>query len=154
MKRFIMVPLISILALMLCFGGVAYAQEGEALPDPGITPDSPFYFADKWGKQISLMFTFKAENKVQKALQYADERLAEVDAMIAKNKVKEATEAAVAKIKEEAAKAVDTLGVKVSGLESELNDLKDKVGQEALAVDRAFVALKDKHIEDSPFLEK
>ena len=91
MKRFIMVPLISILALIFCFGGVAYAQEGEALPDPGITPDSPFYFADKWGKQISLMFTFKAENKVQRALKYADERMAEIDAMIAKNKIKEAT---------------------------------------------------------------
>jgi len=94
MKRFIMVPLISILALMLCFGGVAYAQDDEALPDPGITPDSPFYFADTWGKQISLMFTFKAENKVQKALHYADERLAEIDAMIAKNKIKAATRAA------------------------------------------------------------
>jgi hypothetical protein len=90
-KRFIMVPLISILALMFCFSAVAYAQEGEALPDPGITPDSPFYFADKWGKQISLMFTFKAENKVQRALKYADERMAEIDAMIAKNKIKEAT---------------------------------------------------------------
>ncbi len=94
MKRFIMVPLISILALMFCFGGVAYAQEGEALPDPGITPDSPFYFADKWGKQISLMFTFNAENKAQKALRYADERMAEIDAMMAQNKIEEATQAA------------------------------------------------------------
>ncbi|MFC1958592.1 DUF5667 domain-containing protein [Chloroflexota bacterium] len=81
------------LALMFCFPGVAYAQEGETLPDPGITPDSLFYFADKWGEQISLMFTFKAENKVPKALRYADERLAEIDAMIAKNKIKAATRA-------------------------------------------------------------
>jgi len=67
---------------------------------------------------------------------------------------KKAAEAAVAKVKEEAAKAVDTLGVRVSGIESELNDLKDKVSHEALAVDRAFLALKNKHIEDSPFMEK
>jgi len=93
MKRFIMVPLISILALMLCFGGVAYAHDDEALPDPGIMPDSPFYFVDTWGKKISLLFTFGAENKVQKALHYADERLAEIDAMIAKNKIKAATRA-------------------------------------------------------------
>ena len=93
MKRFIMVPLIAVLALMFCFSGVAYAQETEALPDPGITPDSPFYFMDKWGKQISLMFTFNAENKAQKALRYADERMAEIDAMMAQNKIKEATQA-------------------------------------------------------------
>ena len=67
---------------------------------------------------------------------------------------KKAAEAAVAKVKEEAAKAVDTLGIRVSEIESELNNLKEKVSQEALAVDRAFMALKDKHIEDSPFLEK
>ena len=60
----------------------------------------------------------------------------------------------MAKVKEEAAKAVDTLGVRVSGVESELKTLKDKVSQEALAVDRAFLALKDKYTEGSPFLEK
>lgn len=93
MKKLFIVPLICILALSFCFGGTAYAQEEEVLPDPGITPDSPFYFADKWSKQLALMFTFKAENKVQKALQYAEERLAEVDTMITRNRVKEATEA-------------------------------------------------------------
>jgi len=93
MRKVSILLLFCTLALTFCFPGVAYALGDEELPDPGITPDSPFYFADKWGKQISLMFTFKAENKVQKALRYADERLAEIDAMIAKNKIKEATRA-------------------------------------------------------------
>jgi hypothetical protein len=79
---------------MLCFSGVAYAQEDEAtLSDPGTTPDSPFYFMDKWGKQLSLMFTFNAGEKADKALRYADERMAEMDAMMARNKIKEATRA-------------------------------------------------------------
>jgi len=93
MKKLKIVPLVCILALTFCFGGVAYAQEEARLPDPGITPDSPFYFADKWAKQLTLMFTFKEEAKVRKALQYAEERLAELDAMLAKNRVREATEA-------------------------------------------------------------
>jgi len=93
MRKLGILLLFCILALMLCFPGVAYAQGNDELPDPGITPDSPFYFIDKWSKQISLTFTFKAENKVQKALRYADERLAEVHAMIAKNKIEEATRA-------------------------------------------------------------
>jgi len=67
---------------------------------------------------------------------------------------KKAAETAVAKVKEEGAKAVDILGAKVSGIETELNALKEKVSREALAIDRAFLASKDKHIEDSPFLVK
>ncbi|MFC1991596.1 DUF5667 domain-containing protein [Chloroflexota bacterium] len=95
MKKVFMVTLITIMTLILCSSGVVYAQEAETtLPDPGTTPDSPFYFMDKWGKQISLMFTFNAEEKAQKALRYADERMAEIDAMMAKNKIKEATKAA------------------------------------------------------------
>jgi len=67
---------------------------------------------------------------------------------------RKAADSAVAKVKEEAAKAVDTLGMKVSDLETELNTLKEKVSQEALALDRAFLTLKDRHMEESPFLEK
>ena len=95
MKKLFMVPTAVALVLMFCFSGVVYAQDAEAtLPDPGTTPDSPFYFMDNWGKQISLMFTFNAEAKTQKALRYADERMAEIDAMMAQNKIKEATKAA------------------------------------------------------------
>ncbi|GAJ10277.1 unnamed protein product [marine sediment metagenome] len=54
MKNLVTVLLISILTLSFLSGGVAYAQEDMGLPDPGITPDSPFYFADKWAKQFSL----------------------------------------------------------------------------------------------------
>ncbi|MFC1950696.1 DUF5667 domain-containing protein [Chloroflexota bacterium] len=95
MKRYFIFPLILVLTLILSTGGIVYAQGEEMiLPNPGTTPDSPFYFMDKWGKQISLMFTFNAENKAQKALRYADERMAEIDAMIAQNKIEEATQAA------------------------------------------------------------
>lgn len=77
---------------LLC-GGTAYAQD-EELPAPGITPDSPFYFFDKWGKSINLFFTFGAEAKARKALQYAEERLSEAQAMVNKNKIREMTLAA------------------------------------------------------------
>ncbi len=93
MKKLVVILLINILALTLFSGGVAYAQEDTELPDPGITPDSPFYFADKWAKQLSLMFTFREEAKVEKALRYAKERLAEMDAMLVQNKTGAATQA-------------------------------------------------------------
>jgi len=93
MRKVIIAPLICILAFTFCVTGAAYAQEDNGLADPGITPDSPFYFADKWAKQLALTFTFRAEEKVHKALHYANERLAEVDAMLARNRIREATEA-------------------------------------------------------------
>ncbi|MFC2073026.1 DUF5667 domain-containing protein [Chloroflexota bacterium] len=78
------------LALMFCFPRVVYAQgENEELSDPGITPDSPLYFADKWSKQLSLMFTFRQEAKVGKALKYAEERLAEAQVMAIRNRIRE-----------------------------------------------------------------
>jgi uncharacterized phage infection (PIP) family protein YhgE len=94
----------------------------------------------------------QAQTAAKDSREAADQ--AKVSGEKAAEAARKAAEAAVAKVKEEAAKAVDTLGVRVSGIESELNTLKDKVSQEALAVDRAFLALKDKHIEGSPFLEK
>jgi len=78
---------------LLCGGGAAYAQD-EQLPDPGITPDSPFYFLDVWGKKAGLLFAFSAEAKAGKALEYAEERLAEAQAMAARNKIREVQRAA------------------------------------------------------------
>ena len=73
------------------------------------------------------------------------------EAAVAKGREEAAT--ALAKVREEAAKALDTLGMRVSDLEEELNELKDKVKLEAFALDQAFVAAKDRHIESSPFLQ-
>ena len=67
---------------------------------------------------------------------------------------KKAAEVAVSKVKEEAAKAVNILGMRVSTVEAEIKMLKDKMNQEALAVDKAFLVLKEKHMEDSPLLER
>jgi len=48
MKKPVMALLVCILTLTFCLTGTVYAQEDEGLPEPGITPDSPFYFADRW----------------------------------------------------------------------------------------------------------
>jgi len=82
-----------LLVTSLFAGSAVYAQDKE-LPDPGITPDSPFYFLDRWGKGIGMFFTFSAEAKAKRALRYAEERLAEAQAMATKNKIREMTQAA------------------------------------------------------------
>ncbi len=93
-QKLLRIILISALLITsLFFGSTAYAQE-EELPDPGLTPDSPFYFLDTWGKNIGMFFTFGNEAKAGRALQYAEERLAEARAMAAKNRVREMERAA------------------------------------------------------------
>ena len=78
---------------LLLSGTAAYADDGQ-LPKPRITPDSPFYLFDNWGKNIGLFFAFSPEAKARKALEYAEERLAEAQAMAGENKTKEMTQAA------------------------------------------------------------
>jgi hypothetical protein len=93
-QRLLRIMLVSCLLITsLLWGGAVYAQD-EELPDPGITPDSPFYFLDTWGKNISLFFTFGDEAKAEKALRYAEERLSEAQAMASKYKIREMTRAA------------------------------------------------------------
>lgn len=85
--------IICLLITSLLWSGTAYAQD-EELPDPGLTPDSPFYFFDTWGKNIGMFFTFGDEAKARKALEYAEERLAEAQAMATANRTREMTRAA------------------------------------------------------------
>ena len=84
MKKLILISIISLLLLSPVF---ILAQTDLTTAKPGITPDSPFYFLDKWGEKINLFFIFSSETKAEKALQFAEERIAEVKAMAEKNNV-------------------------------------------------------------------
>lgn len=60
-----------------------YAQETEdvQLPDPGVLPDSPFYGLKKAFESIGTGLTFGEDSKAQRAIEIAQIRLAEVQAM-------------------------------------------------------------------------
>jgi len=83
-----LVLIFCLLTTSLFIGGAARANDGY-LPDPGLTPDSPFYFIDILGKYINMFFTFGADIKARKALEFAEERLAEARVMATQNRVRE-----------------------------------------------------------------
>ncbi|MBU4458808.1 hypothetical protein KKF60_02845 [Patescibacteria group bacterium] len=56
------------------------------LPDPGLTPDSSFYFLKTWKEKIQIFFTFGEENKAKQYLHLSEVRLAEYKKMIEKGK--------------------------------------------------------------------
>ena len=57
------------------------AQETE-LPPPGITPRSVLYIVDTLSERVLLAMTFNKEKRLQRTLAYAQEKLAEVDALL------------------------------------------------------------------------
>ncbi|NOY35414.1 MAG: hypothetical protein GXP44_00580 [bacterium] len=65
----------------------------SAAPSAGIKPDSVFYFLDTAFEKISLFFTFTPGKKAEKALEYAEERLAEAEESAKENKPKAVEEA-------------------------------------------------------------
>ena len=46
--------------VVFLFAPTVFAQSG-VLPGPGITPDSPFYFLDRWGESLGRFFAFGEE---------------------------------------------------------------------------------------------
>lgn len=66
------VALIIILAVVLISPVPA-----SATTNAGVKPGSFFYFFDTTFEKVGLFFTFNSEKKARKALEYADERLAE-----------------------------------------------------------------------------
>lgn len=85
----------------------------------GIGPDNFLYGFKLAFENINLALTFNKEDKIQKRLQYADERLAEVQLMVAENKTQEAQ------------RAEDERQKQVNETESDLNDLEAQGGMRA-----------------------
>jgi len=77
--------ILSIIVFSFLFRAITFAQEIN-LPQPGLTPDSPFYFLKLWKESIQAFFTFGAENKAKQFLYLAEVRLAEYQKMTEKGR--------------------------------------------------------------------
>ena len=85
---------IMLVLAMFAFSPFALAEETDVVvADEGVTPDSLLYGLDKAMERISLALTFDKAKRSEKALQHAEERLAEVKAMIEQNKLDKAEKA-------------------------------------------------------------
>ncbi len=83
MKKITVLLSVLLLAIVLVAPVSASADSGA-----GIKPDSFFYFFDTAFEKINLFFTFNPEKKAEKALGYAEERLAEAEESASENKPK------------------------------------------------------------------
>ena len=79
------ISLLTTLIFLFFLGTGVLAQETE-LPDPGLTPDSPFYFLETITEEIVTFFTFGDLKKAERYATLAAERLAEAKAVVEKGK--------------------------------------------------------------------
>ncbi len=66
-----------------CGTGEALARGTVSLPPAGLTPSNFFYFLDRWGETIQEFFTFKPEARALLQLQFAAERISELQLELA-----------------------------------------------------------------------
>ncbi len=81
-----MFTILAVLALAVMIPTNVLAAEAETLPDPGMTPAYGFYFMETWMQRLNMALTFGPEAKLQKALHYAGEKLAEMEMMAEQNR--------------------------------------------------------------------
>lgn len=141
-----MFALVSLFALG---GGTALAQGQQMiLPSAGLTPESPFYFLDRFGETLRQFFTFNPEAKARLQIEFSGERISEIKLMI-EEKGPEAKGIAVAQslLLANVAKAAEivqeekTAGKDVTAL---ANNLDDEFDAREKLLDQIFKDAKQK----------
>ena len=122
---------LSILFISLAF---VVPMQASAATNAGVKPGSFFYFFDTASENINLFFTFNPEQKAKKALEYADERLAEIEA-IAEEKNPGAVKTAIINYKSNIALATE-----------KSKEVKDKGQAESLFASIADNASKNQEV--------
>ena len=83
MKKTFISSLFALVALFAFASGTAFAQSPQvALPSAGLTPESNFYFLDKFGEALREFFTFNPEGKARLQITFASERIAEIKVIL------------------------------------------------------------------------
>lgn len=61
---------------------LVFALNEASLPNPGLTPENPFYFLDKVGEALREFLTFNPEAKARLQITFAAERIAEIKVVL------------------------------------------------------------------------
>lgn len=73
----------ALVAMFAFTGNAALAQSPQVnLPSAGLTPESPFYFLDRFGENLRQFFTFNPEAKAKLQIKFAGERIAEIKVIL------------------------------------------------------------------------
>src|SRR3989344_1991279 len=82
MKKTFIFSMFALMTLFVLGGGTVFAQNQAVLPNAGLTPESNFYFLDKFGEALREFFTFNPEGKAHLQITFASERVAEIKVIL------------------------------------------------------------------------
>lgn len=82
MKKIFISGIFALAALFVLGSGAVFAQNQGVLPNAGFTPESNFYFLDKFGEVLREFFTFNPEGKAHLQIAFAAERIAEIKVIL------------------------------------------------------------------------
>ena len=83
MKNILISNAFVLVALFVFASSTAFAQSPQVtLPSAGLTPESSFYFLDKFGEALRSFFTFNPEGKALLEITFASERVAEIKVIL------------------------------------------------------------------------
>ena len=140
-----------IITSFIFVGGSAIAQDQQvALPSAGLTPESSFYFIDRFGEALREFFTFNPDGKARLQITFAAERVAEIKVILETKGVQApGLEVAQSRLQAHLANAATIVteqkakGKDVSQLAKELND---EFGSSKTALRQSFKA-KERALE-------
>lgn len=142
--------IIFIVLLIILVSFLVVRAQGDELPKPGITPASRFYFLDEWTEKMVYWLTLGLENKTERLLKFAEEKLAEARKLLEENKTSYAEEAKD-KYKEYLNKAGRlTQKAKNEGKVGLADKLIDLITQKTLTHQEVLTELPEKLPEELP----
>lgn len=137
MKKILILVAVLVSLPFVSFAQISTTTDGAIrttkIINPGFLPGDFFYFLDRWSETLSMAVTFNSENKARKHLEYAKERIAEMDKRLKDSEtklkdVKSAREDFDKRVAKAAAivKAEKDKGSDVKNLARELDDELDE----------------------------
>ncbi len=130
---------------VLVFGQVATTSTTTpeiVLPAAGLTPSSPLYFLNRVSEALQEFFTFNPEAKARLELQFAAERIAEIQKMLVDSgATAPGIDVAKARLADNLAKATAAVdSIKNSGKDTSAlaKEVSDKITSEKLALKKVF----------------
>lgn len=120
------------ITILSLFSFPALAQEGDS-SDPGLLPDSPFYFIKVWAEDIGTFFTFGDLAKAERYQELAEKRIAEAEALAEKEGSGEAMERVMNRYQNQLEKSLEKVeAVRERNRENErerVNQITEKVAR-------------------------
>lgn len=146
MKKLLITPVI---ASMFLVGAVAHAQTADTeLPNPGMLPDSPLYFLERAAERMSIFFTFNNKAKAERLLRQSEERLAEIEVLLQREKVEKVKETAE-HYQERVDEALERAGRARERNEENIDDVFERIAENAARHQEILGDVYDRVPEDA-----